>query len=678
MIKRGSMEKRSSKSTPGNAEKNQSAIQESEEQYRLIFNLVSDAIFLIDNETGQILEVNKAASSLYGYSREELLSMNHRDVSAEPERTREATLKEMTVVPLRYHRKKDGAVFPVEITATHLMWKGRKSHLAAIRDITERNKIEDALRKSEETIRVITDNVPAFVSYIDKNGFYRFANKRYEEWFGIPVTEITGKHYQEVLGLRAHEKVKPYMESALSGRQASFETLLDYALGGERWVHGEYIPDIDTRRDVQGFFAMVTDITASKRTEKAIRNQEKELRSIYDNAPLIMMLVDKEWKIRKTNAFTSNFVGRAEDETINMRCGEALNCIHALDSPKGCGFGPFCRECMLRLTALNTIETGRDCKEVEINMSFSNKRQAQSTIFLLSTTRLEIKGRPMALVSMQDITERKHAEERLRMLLYELEGKNRELIKAYEELKMSESMLVQSKKMASLGQLSAGIAHELKNPLSIILQGIAYVQSSVEDGTLIDACDRIKKSAIRADLVIQNLLSFSRQEPPSFTEDDINALIEEALTMVEHQMSLRNIQVIRNYFLHIPKVRVDSNQIKEVFINIFINAADAMKYGGTITLTTKAGIDKDGEPCVRAVIEDTGTGIPDEILKNVFDPFFTTKTDSEGTGLGLSITKGIVERHHGSIAISSEEGKGTTVTITLPCNPFEKESHYNG
>ncbi len=94
-------------------------------------------------------------------------------------------------------------------------------------------------------------------------------------------------------------------------------------------------------------------------------------------------------------------------------------------------------------------------------------------------------------------------------------------------------------------------------------------------------------------------------------------------------------------------------------------------------LTTE-GTDRDGESCVRAVITDTGTGIPGEILKKVFDPFFTTKTDSGGTGLGLSVTKGIVDRHHGSIVISSEEGKGTTVTITLPCNPFEKEGHYNG
>ncbi|HOE15908.1 MAG TPA: PAS domain S-box protein [Syntrophorhabdaceae bacterium] len=129
------------------------AARASEEKYHRLFDMESDAIFLIDNETGQILEANNAAASLYGYSREELLTKNHRDMSAEPEQTRDATMKELTVVPLRYHRKKDGTVFPVEITATHLIWKGRKSHLAAIRDITRREMAEKELRATLEKLR---------------------------------------------------------------------------------------------------------------------------------------------------------------------------------------------------------------------------------------------------------------------------------------------------------------------------------------------------------------------------------------------------------------------------------------------------------------------------------------------------------------------------------------------
>lgn len=296
----------------------------------------------------------------------------------------------------------------------------------------------------------------------------------------------------------------------------------------------------------------------------------------------------------------------------------------------------------------------------------------------VSLTVVPVDGKLIAHVHWRDITERKHAEEKLRILLSELESKNNQLSKAYEELKKSEAMLIQSEKMVSLGQLSAGIAHELKNPLSIILQGIAYVQSSVEDGALIDACDRIKKSAIRADIVIQNLLSFSRQAPPSFGEEDMNILIEESLAMVEHQMNLQNIEVIRNYSHHIPSVRVDANQMKQVFINTFINAAEAMKDGGTITLTTTKGFAKDGEPYVEVAITDTGTGIPEEIIKNVLDPFFTTKRNSGGTGLGLSVTKGIIDRHHGSIAINSKEGAGTAIKIALPCNPLENRDALDG
>lgn len=296
----------------------------------------------------------------------------------------------------------------------------------------------------------------------------------------------------------------------------------------------------------------------------------------------------------------------------------------------------------------------------------------------VSLSTIPVSGKLISYVHWHDITLRKQAEERLHTLLSELESKNKELRKVYEDLKRSEAMLIQSEKMASLGHISAGIAHELKNPLSIILQGIAYVQSSVEDGTLVDACERIKKSAIRADIVIQNLLSFSRQTPPSFSETDMNNLIEEALAMVEHQMNLQNIEIIRNYSHRTPEVRVDGNQIKQVFINIFINATEAMKGGGTVTITTTTGSGKDGEPCIEVAVTDTGAGIPEEIIKNVLDPFFTTKRVSGGTGLGLSVTKGIIDRHHGSISVSSKEGTGTTVTITLPRNPSKKRDTSDG
>ena len=152
----------------------------------------------------------------------------------------------------------------------------------------------------------------------------------------------------------------------------------------------------------------------SKRIEDTLQDIEEELASIYENAPIVLLVVDKEWTIRKTNAYTAHFVGRAVGDMINLRCGESLHCIHSLDAPEGCGFGPSCGECTLRLAAINTIETGHGYHEAELSMSLSSGGKKREAIFLLSTARLIIKGQPMALVSMQDITERKRIEEGLR------------------------------------------------------------------------------------------------------------------------------------------------------------------------------------------------------------------------------------------------------------------------
>jgi PAS domain S-box-containing protein len=151
-----------------------------------------------------------------------------------------------------------------------------------------------------------------------------------------------------------------------------------------------------------------------KQAEEVFKDRAAELTLIYENAPFIMILADREWKIRKTNALTTQFVGRAIGDMINRRCGESLHCIHSLDTPEGCGFGPACGECTLRLTILNTIETGQSHQEVEVMMSLFKGEKIRDAVFHLSSARLTVKREPLALVSMQDITERKQAEELLR------------------------------------------------------------------------------------------------------------------------------------------------------------------------------------------------------------------------------------------------------------------------
>ncbi len=269
---------------------------------------------------------------------------------------------------------------------------------------------------------------------------------------------------------------------------------------------------------------------------------------------------------------------------------------------------------------------------------------------------------PVSIILLGTTLSLQLAEERANLLLEQIEKSNKELEKAYEELKKSEAELVQSEKMASLGILSAGIAHEIKNPLNIIIQGIEYIRSSLEDKTPvdIDACERIKKSAIRADNIIKSLMTFSRKSPLSFEETDLSALVEETLVLLEHQMSLKNIKIIR-HIADIPKIRLDSNQIRQVLVNVLINASDAIKKDGTITISIT-----EEKPYINIAIKDTGKGMPESTIRNIFDPFFTTKRDSGGTGLGLFVAKGIIEKHGGNITVESKENEGATVMISLP------------
>lgn len=238
---------------------------------------------------------------------------------------------------------------------------------------------------------------------------------------------------------------------------------------------------------------------------------------------------------------------------------------------------------------------------------------------------------------------------------------------ALEEKERTQRQLLQSEKLAALGAVAAGVAHEVKNPLAIIVQGIEYLKSSLrDDNSLLDVTERIEKSALRADNIVKGLLSFSRDISLKREEMDIAPVIDETLSLMDHQLRLKNIHVKRQYSTGLPKIIMDGNQIKQVFTNLFMNSIEAMPGGGILEVRTEPGKGKTDQAYVRVVVSDTGEGIPEDKIRRVFDPFFTTKDTGVNTGLGLSIIKGIIDKHHGAAEIESEPGRGTRFTIELP------------
>ena len=239
-------------------------------------------------------------------------------------------------------------------------------------------------------------------------------------------------------------------------------------------------------------------------------------------------------------------------------------------------------------------------------------------------------------------------------------------IRDVREMKQMQKQLIQSAKMASLGTLAAGVAHEIKNPLAIILQGIEYLKASLSsDASLLDVAERINNAVLRADRIIKGLLNFSRQTPFVFAKTDIASVIEESISLVGLQASRKKITLIRDVAPDMPKIAIDSDQMKQVFINVCNNAIEAVPEGGTIAISVEQ-IKRDSRDYLQVKISDNGCGIPEKDLQNIFDPFFSTKQKEGNTGLGLSIIKGIIDGHAGTINIESAPGKGTSVIIKIP------------
>jgi two-component system NtrC family sensor kinase len=259
----------------------------------------------------------------------------------------------------------------------------------------------------------------------------------------------------------------------------------------------------------------------------------------------------------------------------------------------------------------------------------------------------------------------KKAREELRDLADTLE---RQVEERTGQLKAAQAQLIQSEKLSSLGKLAASIAHEINNPLAGILVYSKLLIRIQEEG---DTSEKARASALknlrlvqreseRCSAIVRNLLDFARQRPITLKQVEITGAIAEALSLIEHQMAMQGVTVERQ--MDGPAlVEADFGQLRQAFVNIALNACDAMAKGGTLSVVSRH-VEASRE--VEIVFEDTGVGIPPDHLSKILDPFFTTK--EKGTGLGLSVVYGIVERHKGTLDIKSRVGKGTRVTIRLP------------
>jgi len=225
-----------------------------------------------------------------------------------------------------------------------------------------------------------------------------------------------------------------------------------------------------------------------------------------------------------------------------------------------------------------------------------------------------------------------------------------------------EQRLVQADKLSSIGLLAAGVAHEVNTPLAVISTYAQMLAKQVaEDSQKSAILEKIAKQTFRASEIVNSLLNFSRTSSLSFGAVSVNKVIQETLSMLEHQLEKAGIQIHPDLDPELPPVNGNAGKLQQVFLNLFLNARDAMGSGGTLEVRTWA----DGLGA-RIEVTDTGHGIAPENLHRVYDPFFTTKAARKGTGLGLSVTYGIIQEHGGSIEVSNRRGGGACFRVELP------------
>ena len=389
--------------------------------------------------------------------------------------------------------------------------------------------------------------------------------------------------------------------------------------------------------------------------QQNLRETKAELASIFDNAPVMMILLDQEWRVRRANRAVAEATGLPVEQAVALPVGKALRCIHYLEDPRGCGFSPSCKECTLRLTVLNTFETGIAHHRAEVKLQVLRAVQPQQANLLVSTTLLALGGNQLVLACIEDISDLKRAEEALRL---------------------TEQQLRHAQKMEAVGRLAGGVAHDFNNLLTVIMGHCQLLLGHLDPADPSRAgIDEISKAGERAAALTSQLLALSRKQVLEPKALELNSLVDNMQGILQ-RLIRENIDLIFIGGASLGQVKADPGQIEQVILNLALNARDAMPDGGRLTIET-ANIYRDQQYArqhldvqpghyVTLIVSDTGCGMTPETLSRIFEPFFTTKDRNKGTGLGLATVYGIVKQSGGNIWVYSEPGHGTTFKIYLP------------
>jgi len=538
-------------------------------------------------------------------------------------------------------------------------------------DRTEQHETEEILRKLSRAVEQSTSSIVV----TDTEGCIEYANGSYTRMSGYGLEEIIGLNPNLAeAGMDVPDVFGESWETVKSGGEWRGELQMRKKGGELYWEFATFSPIANNEDVITHFLAVKEDITARKNAEKELAKSRAELSVKHEELGYAYEQVarsQKEWE--NTMDCIGDMVILVDPQGKIRRCNKALKESTGLDFPEI--IGTDCRKLLSR----HGLDLPADLSAGETLHQVSGRWFICKSYPFTTGAAGEVSG---SVVTINDFTERKRV--------------NSELEQAYCELKATQARVVQQEKMASIGQLAAGVAHEINNPMGFISSNLGTLAKYTErqnefikaqsevietlldkgvaealrtkrvalkiDYILEDGRELIKESldgAERVRTIVQNLKSFSRVDEAGYKPSDINECITSTINMVWNELKYK-VNLVKELG-DIPPINCYPQQLNQVFMNLLVNAAQAIEKQGEITVRSWH---ENGS--VYVSVSDTGSGIPPETLNRIFEPFFTTKEVGKGTGLGLSITYDIVKNHEGEITVESEQGKGTTFIVRLP------------
>lgn len=606
-------------------------LKEEKEKYRTLVECLQEGIGFVDPDEN-ITFVNQTFAEMLGFKVDDLIGRNLKELTSaeEFEKYRGETAKRKHGEKSCYETImycKDGSPRFLNVSAAPLVDHNGNfgGTISVVADVTGVKRAEDAIRKSQKQYADMIDSINDWVWEVDTKGRYTFVSGRVRDVLGYAPEKIIGKTLFDLMPVKEARRVAEIFKQ-LSAEQKpirALENINRHKDGHRVFVETSGLPFYDDEGNFKGYRGTDRDVTDRKRAAKLLEFYREYAENIVVHLPVSLIVVNRDLCINFSNQHFLSKMRMTKENVTEKELAKVLGNSVVENS---------------RLTEkIMRVIKG---EETRIEGRFSLKSKTYD--YMIVPIKEQTGRRLNALLVMEDVTKNV----------------------------MMEEQLIHSEKLSAVGTFTASVAHEINNPLSIVVGNIQYLLANLhhmnltrkkEVGEIVETLKTANSEAKRCSEIVTNLLHFSHKGTSAKTKVSVGGVVTSTMRLLAHQLEFSKVKTHIKLADGLPRVMGNADQFQQVFVNLILNAQQVMKDGGKLYVTTSLA-----DNYVTVSFRDTGPGIPKKYIRKIFEPFYSTREAGKGTGLGLFIIHSIMEEHGGKIEVQSKKGQGATFILKLP------------